>query len=116
MIAEDLKKYNEIKEEVRIAMSKKSKLPILLVLIISRLILVISNELTLWLMSLFMYALFFLFGFLEFTPLKGLIFLVVHFFQWELSLKKRSSEIVEDGREFEFYIIAYRELKEDQKK
>ena len=43
MIAEDLKKYNEIKEEVRLAMNKKSKLPILAVLIISRLILLISN-------------------------------------------------------------------------
>ena len=115
MLIEDSDKYIKIKEEVRLILEKYPKVGYIGLLFISRFVLFISKEISIWFLGFLIYVGYYLFLYHfvlhEFNATVCFIFLIANFLQWEFYLKKQVVEINQDNEYFELYIKACKELK-----
>jgi hypothetical protein len=114
-----MKTYDEIKEDVKKDLDGKSEKYIKRYLKLLKVLRSIFSEKVLWIISfipwLIVPGIIHLAGFLGFTPIDGLFFLITHMLYWRFKGNKDTRELIDENRpEVEMMIQAVEEIIESK--
>lgn len=110
-----MKTYDEIKEDVKKDLDGKSEKYIKRYLKLLKVLRSIFSEKVLWIISfipwLIVPGIIHFAGFLGFTPIDGLFFLITHMLYWRFKGSKDTRELIDGNRpEIEMTILAVEEI------